>query len=292
MSANTFSGAQSAPFKSNPALSGAKVTLPRVMRSEWRKFFSLRSTMILLMIAGGLMLLGSVGVMLLIGGPDNSGLGDMDMLTINNVATGGLQIASLLLACAVIVLVAGEYGSHTAVSTFSAVPRRWPVYLSRMINMGVLAWVFGFVAHLVCGLLVMAVGSASGYAVTFEMGDFLVNAAITGVYMLFMAWLGLGLSTILRSTAGAIMVLVAIYYIIAGVLALIGGFGNADWVIWLTKHLPLLALSALRPMDESMVGAGIESPFPPQGEAWITLAVWVIIPLAFGWWSNQRRAVR
>jgi len=101
-----------------------RVTFPRVVRSEWVKFRSLRSSWALLAsAAAGMMAIGAV-----IGYTTGKNFAGLDAE--DSAASGALQgfrLATLLMGVLGVLLVTGEYGTGSIRSTLAAVPRRLPV---------------------------------------------------------------------------------------------------------------------------------------------------------------------
>nr|BFE76901.1 hypothetical protein GCM10020092_102020 [Actinoplanes digitatis] len=136
----------------------AGVTQARVIRSEWIKFWSLRSTTVTLATAVALL----VGIGLLaagmlgsgdIGGP-GPGPGNLGPVA---ASLAGLTFAQLAFGTLGVLFMASEYGTGMIRSSLTAVPRRLPVLWGKIA-------VFGGVV-LVVGLAAAAIAFTGGQAV-------------------------------------------------------------------------------------------------------------------------------
>src|SRR5687767_7558368 len=110
---------------------GQRVTLPRVVRMEWIKFWTLRSTVytlaitVLLLIGFGAIISGVIGSG---EGPDANDFGDA-----TSVSLGGVTFASLAVATLGVLMSAGEYATGTIRATLAAVPARLPVLWAKVV---------------------------------------------------------------------------------------------------------------------------------------------------------------
>ncbi|MFJ8948062.1 hypothetical protein ACIRG4_33285 [Streptomyces sp. NPDC102395] len=119
-----------------------KVTGVRVLRAEWAKFWSLRSSWVILAIAVVLLIaLGAIasatyspGTVGQDGPPGpGSGSGEQDAVSL---ALLGVTFASLAVGVLGVLLSAGEYTTGMIRSTLTAVPRRLPVLWSKAAVVG------------------------------------------------------------------------------------------------------------------------------------------------------------
>lgn len=289
-----------------PAIGNARVNFPGILRSEWRKLFSLRSTWILSLIGAGIVVIFAAFMPLIIGFVTMAEAGteasDMDMpsAATQQFAGSGLMIGGLLWACAVIVSVAGEYSSHSAVSTLSAVPTRWPAYVAKAVATGIVGFLGGVIFHLLSSLVVVLVFALFGIDAEFGGASAFGEAALSGVYILVLTWMAVGLAALLRSTAGSIVILAVFVYLVTSVVQGFMAFVDQDWLIWIGNHLPTEAVDQLRP-SRSALFAGADTGGVDMGglgtgiaawDSWLTTAVWALVPLGLGSWAFQRRGVR
>jgi hypothetical protein len=215
-----------------------KVTQSRVMRSEWIKFWSLRSTTVTLAAAVTLF----VGVGLLAaslstdpgapgGGP---GGGPVD------TSLAGVNLGQLVLGTLGVLFMASEYTTGMIRSSLAAVPTRLPMLWAKvLVFTGVtfpLSLASAFVAFL-GGQAIIGDGGAS-------LSDPGVIRAVIGsaVYLTGAGLLGLGLGAVLRSTAAAISTFFGVMFLLQGVSVLLL---PDSWQNTVGPYLPSEAGSAI-----------------------------------------------
>jgi ABC-2 type transport system permease protein len=202
-----------------------KVTGPRVLRAEWAKFWSLRSSWITLGVAVALLIaLGAIASATYSpdataqGGPPGPGSGEQDAVSL---ALLGVTFASLAVGVLGVLLSAGEYTTGMIRSTLTAVPRRLPVLWSKAAVIGPVILVLttlGALAAFQLGTL-----GLDGEKIALSLGDdgVLRSLAGAGLYLALVAVAGVALGMLLRSSAGAIAVLVGVLLILPGLASLL-----------------------------------------------------------------------
>ncbi|MEU5322214.1 ABC transporter permease [Streptomyces sp. NPDC021056] len=204
-----------------------KVTGPRVLRSEWAKFWSLRSSWITLGVAVVLLILfGAIASYTYSsdapasGGPGGPGSSSSDSTAVS-LALTGVTFASLAVGVLGVLLSAGEYSTGMIRSTLTAVPRRLPVLWSKAAVIGPIALVLTSIGALAAFLL--GTPGLDGEKIALSLGDdgVLRSLAGAGVYLGMVAVFGVALGTLIRSSAGAIASLVGILLILPGLATLL-----------------------------------------------------------------------
>jgi len=201
-----------------------KVTGLRVLRSEWAKFWSLRSSWITLGVAVFLLVLfGAIASYTYspgaaTGGPPGGASGDS---TAVSLALTGVTFASLAVGVLGVLLAAGEYSTGMIRSTLAAVPRRLPVLWSKAAVIGPIALVLTSIGALAAFLL--GAPGLDGEKIALSLGDdgVLRSLAGAGVYLGLVAVFGVALGVLIRSSAGAIAALVGILLILPGLASLL-----------------------------------------------------------------------
>ncbi|WP_200304755.1 ABC transporter permease [Streptomyces adelaidensis] len=203
-----------------------KVTGIRVLRSEWAKFWSLRSSWITLGVAVFLLVLfGAIASFTYSadatagGGPaPGGGSGDSDAVSL---ALTGVTFASLAVGVLGVLLAAGEYGTGMIRSTLAAVPRRLPVLWSKAAVIGPIVLVLTVIGALAAFQL--GTPGLDGEKIALSLGDdgVLRSLAGAGVYLSLVAVFGVALGMLIRSSAGAIAVLVGTLLILPGLASLL-----------------------------------------------------------------------
>lgn len=224
-----------------------RVTFPRVVRSEWIKFRTLRSpgwTLSIgatLMIGFGVLMALSFSVAVAGGVGDEVGdelgvvLGPDTGLGLGVVAsTFGIHLGQLAVATLGVLIVSGEYSTGMIRSTFVAVPKRLPVLWAKAIVFAVVAFVVGVLATLATFLAtgpILAAGEMGSSLGNQEVQRILVGA---GLYLAAVGVLSMGLGAIVRNAAGGIGAAVALLVVLPGLITLIPG----EWVQQVTPFLP------------------------------------------------------
>lgn len=276
----TTSRAGSAPTGSG------RVGLGRVVRAEWTKLASLRSTWFLLVLV---VVLG-VGLATVAGWasaqaieataagtpPPGGPPGGLGTEALGASILASTTLATLLLGVLGALTMSGEYSSGTITATLTAVPRRWPALAAKALLLVLVTALVGLVVSVAGFLLGELLLPASS---TLALGDPGVWPAVlaTAASMVATALLGLGLATVLRSTAGAITVLVALTFIGPPLLGLVPW----DWVQTATDHIPGTAAGS--------IGLYAGDPVLSTTAAVLTLVGWALVPLLAGLVALQRR---
>lgn len=256
-------------------MSAHEVSYPKVVRSEWIKFRSLRSSWLVLVAA----FVGLIALALVIGyntGKNWTGLDPED--AVPSGALQGYYLGQLLIGVLGVLFVSGEYTTGMIRSTLAAVPRRTPVVLAK-------ATVFGSVA-----LVTMVVGSVlaflgaqlflSHYGHGFSLGDPTAVRVVlgTGLYLALIGLLGGALGWIVRSTPGGITALVALLLVVPVVLEVFPG----TWPKTVGQYLPGEAGS-------SFVSSLHADPSLSPGAGLLTVLAWVVLAYAAGVLLLRRR---
>lgn len=212
------------------------VTPRRVVRSEWLKLTTLRSTTITFAAAFAAM----VGLSLLVSWATVGEWADMTReeradVTVEGTVLSGRLLAQLAIGVVGAMAITGEYATGMIRATLAAVPRRLPVMWAKL----------GVYAAVTLALMLVASFAAffAGNAVLAERWDFhlsdpgvLRSVFGAAISLTAICLLGTALGFILRNTAGAISTLVGILM----VLPLLGQYRPA-----VGHYLPTGAIGSL-----------------------------------------------
>ncbi|MEU0407917.1 ABC transporter permease [Streptomyces griseorubiginosus] len=204
----------------------------RVLRSEWAKLWSLRSTWITLTL--GLMFLLVFG--LIISLQFNAGNLDSDFDTSKAVDLSlfGIPFAQLALGVLGVLVMAGEYSTGMIRSTLAAVPRRLPVLWSKAGLYGLLAMVVGTVGALVAFLVGSQIVSGTSAAQSLTDSGVVRCLLGAGLYLGLIGVTCIALGALLRSVAGGISVLVGVFVLAPGLTRLL----PSSWQDNVGSYLP------------------------------------------------------
>ena len=214
-----------------------KVTGRRVLRSEWAKLWSLRSTWITLGL--GLLFLLAFGTiaafryksMLNSGQPMDPDFADA---TSYSLSLFGVRFSLIALGVLGVLTASGEYTTGMIRSTLAAVPRRLPVLWSKAAIFGLVAFVAAAAGALAAFLIGNGVLSGTAKVMSLSDAGVLRGLLGAGVYLALVAVIGVALGTLLRSTAGGISALVGTFLLVPGLKSLL----PASWQTHLTPYLP------------------------------------------------------
>jgi hypothetical protein len=145
-----------------PTDSHLKVTARRVLRSEWAKLWSLRSTWITLGL--GLLFLLAFGTIAALRYKSTLNSGqpmdpDFADATAYSLALFGVPFSLIALGVLGVLTASGEYTSGMIRSTLAAVPRRLPVLWSKAVVYGVIGVALGTVLRSTAGGISALVGT-------------------------------------------------------------------------------------------------------------------------------------
>lgn len=240
MTTTTAAHSTAQPTSLLPPVSVRPVSQGRVLRSEFIKFRTLRSTLIVL----GLTVVAIVGIGLLIAAVTNSNFASLhagERAHFNAVdrVLAGSHIAELTVGVLGVLLISGEYSTGMIRATFGAVPARLPVLWAKLI-------VFASMVFLVC-LVSSFVAFLGGEALLTSHGVALSSPgalrAVVGValYLTVVGVLGVAFGFIIRNTAGGIAALFAMLLVLPGLSNLL----PSSWQDTIVPYYPSNAGQAL-----------------------------------------------
>ncbi len=251
-----------------------------VIRSEWTKFKSVRSTTWALLAT--LVLVLAIGA--LATGTEASRwqhLSLVDRLTFDptRLSLTGLLFGQLAIGVLGVLVVSAEYSTGLIRATLAAVPNRPLVLASKAIVFGLVSLVVSLVVVFVAFFMGQAILSSSP-APQATIGDPGVVRAIIGgaLYLTVLGLLALGLATMIRHTAGAISAFVGVLLILPLIVAALPTSISND-------------IGRFLPAD---IGHAIISVSPPahQFSAWVGFGIlcgYTAVALVVGGWLMSRR---
>ncbi|WP_405009596.1 ABC transporter permease [Kitasatospora sp. NBC_01539] len=257
-----------------------RVTGRRVLRAEWAKLWSLRSTWITL----GLALLFVVAFGIIASAHYKSRITSGERLdrdfadaTAVQLSLFGTNFGQLALGVLGVLVTAGEYSTGMIRSTLAAVPRRLPVLWSKAAVYGVVALLTGTVGAFAAFLVGSGIVSGTPAALTISDPGVVRSLLGAGLYLGLVGVIGAALGALLRSVAGGISVLVAVLMLIPGLIGLL----PSSWQDDISPYLPSAAGQAAFALHHS---AGTLT--PAAGLA--VLVGWTALALAGAAWRLVR----
>ncbi|MHA7304394.1 ABC transporter permease [Arthrobacter sp. TMN-49] len=223
MSTTTISAPQRA--------AGSSLNFAGVLRSEWIKFRSLTSTRLLLIftfvaVVGVAAIVAWVQAMMLEGvmqsttgapGAPAVSLAEAQQMMgfyLYAIPNAGLPIGVLILGALSVLLISSEFGTGMIRSTMTAVPKRLPAFFAKAVVLVVVSYLLTLVAATASTLVAMPIFNAYGLEVNFGTEGVLHSILMGGLYVAGVSLMGLSLGTLLRSSAGGILVLMALLFLL------------------------------------------------------------------------------
>jgi ABC-2 type transport system permease protein len=229
---------------SDPIARGNVVVHPvnqvRVIRSEWTKLRSLRSTVYSLLAAFVIVI--ALGILISAaraGHLDQESISDRLSFDATATSLSGVFLAQLAIGVLGVLFMTGEYSTGMNRATFAAVPRRLPVLWAKAIVYAVVAVVLMLIAVFVAfigGQAAFKNKTIDGKLIEAHLSQPGVTRAVIGaaLYLTVVGLLGLAFGALLRNTAGAIATLFGVLLI----LPLIVHFLPGSWSDKIDKYLP------------------------------------------------------
>ncbi|MGC0405177.1 ABC-2 type transport system permease protein [Streptomyces sp. SAI-126] len=255
-----------------------RVTGWHVLRSEWAKLWSLRSTWITLTL--GLLFLLVFG--LIISWQFNAGNLDSDFETSKAVdlALFGVPFAQLALGVLGVLVMAGEYSTGMIRSTLAAVPRRLPVLWSKAALYGLVAMLVASAGAFVAFLVGSQIVSGTSAAQSLSDAGVLRSLLGAGLYLGLIGVISIGLGALLRSVAGGISVLVGVFVLLPGLTSLL----PSSWEDNVSPYLPSNA-------GESIFALTHDSTTLSPGAGLVVFLGWTVLTLAAAAYRLKRNDV-
>lgn len=202
--------------------SDERVTLPRVIRSEWTKLWTLRSTRWSLLLA----FIAQAGLGPLIAVIEMarwSHLTLQDRLTINPIdhSLGGWHLAQLAVAILGVMTITGEYHTGMIRSSLVAAPKRLPVLWAKLLVFSAVVLVLMLIAAFIGFLGGQAIFTQHHVNVALSAPHALRSVFGAALYTTATGALCVALGTIVRRTAGGIALFVGVFFVLPGLVEIL-----------------------------------------------------------------------
>lgn len=214
-------------------VSGSPLSFGGLLRSEWIKLRTVRSTIwsyaTVVVISLGLALLMSSTLNL--DGVQVSPSEEANWII--QVSTFGILFGQLVVAVLGVLSISGEYSTGMVRSSLTAVPRRLPVLAAKAIVLFVCTYVVGLVSVVGSYLVAAPIMAGKEISVALTDPDLFLPLLSAALYLALVAVFALGLGTVLRSSAGGIAAALGVILLLPSVLTLI----PATWAFDLLPYL-------------------------------------------------------
>jgi hypothetical protein len=254
-------------------------TLWHVLKSEWTKFWSVRSTPWTLLI----LFVATVGFSMLASWGTSTNLSKMSpvdraQLDVVYTAMAGIALGQLAIAVLGALIVTTEYSTGGIKATLTAVPNRMRVLLAKGIVLAVVAFVVGLLTTFAAFFVSMPFWTSKHLEA--HLGDPGVLRAVIGaaLYIVASGLFGFALGALLRHTAGAITAAVGLLFVVPPLMGLLPG----HWGHTISKYFTSNAGSHVSSVVQV---PGTVSPWV----GYLTITIWWVVPLIAGAWLMQTR---
>ncbi|MFF5938803.1 ABC transporter permease [Streptomyces sp. NPDC012508] len=252
-----------------------RVTPARVLRSEWHKLWTVRSTWITVLTSVAFLL----GVGILMGATYTSDGGDSDVDTVV-LTLYGSQLGAICLAVLGILVTAGEYATGLIRASLTAVPHRTPVLCAKATVFTAAVFTVSFVTALVTFLTAQIFLSDTDQAASLTDDGVLAAIAGNAAGVTLLGLVALGLGATLRSVPGGIGAFVGGVLILPEVLGML----PYDAMETAITYFPTQAAGALGSADPMPHAAS-------PGGALLALCLWAAAALIVPAMLLKRRDV-
>src|SRR6516164_2945712 len=228
-----------APVVARPAL---KVTQGRVLRSEFTKFRTLRSTMYTLLTALVLMI-GLGALFSALTASQYHAYNAADRASFNPVtpSLSGVMFAVVAFGVLGVLVTSGEYSTGMIRSSLTAVPRRLPVLWGKLAVFAGVIFPVSLIASFISFFLGQVLLNSQHIGVSIAASGALRSVIGAALYITVAGMIGVTLGALFRNTAAGIATFAAVFFVIPPLASL----------------LPLSVSSHLTPYLPSNAGAAL-----------------------------------
>jgi ABC-type transport system involved in multi-copper enzyme maturation permease subunit len=215
---------------------------PDLLRSEWTKLRSVRSTYWTLF-AAALSMVGLATLLSAVYVNRYDRVSNARRATFHPVAfsLSGIFLAQLAIGVLGVLIITAEYSSGSIRSTFTAVPQRRAVLVAKAAVFAAVTAVVGVGASFAAFFVGQAILSGKGIGA--QIGDPGALRAVVGagLYLAVLGLLALGLGALIHHSAGAIAAVFGLVFVLPGIVAAL----PSSWDKAISPYLPSNAGQAI-----------------------------------------------
>jgi len=254
-----------------------------ILRSEWIKLWSLRSTWwcygvtLVLTVGIGALLASAMSVSAPASVDDIAQAGFQTQAV--QAATVGLGFSTLATAVLGVLAIAGEYSTGQIRSTFAAVPNRVVALLGKLLVFMVATFAVAVVTLALCAAATLPLLTAAGLPVDLADPDYWLCLLAGAGYVALLGGVALLVGAIVKVPAGGIMIVVALILVLPQALTIAGVLAQQTWLLDVNTFLPSNLGSAMSayPTGADMAGMGSDAISLDPWQAAAALAAWVVV---------------
>jgi ABC-2 type transport system permease protein len=267
---------------------GGNTNFGRVLRSEFIKFSSVPSTLVLVLctvlVMVGFAALNAWAIGTFFEAAANnpemgSAAGEVEGAA-DSVAAGGVIFAQLIVGSLAVLVMSSEYATGMARATYAAVPKRHPVFLAKALLVAFVAFLVAAVSILIAFVVIKPITTNYGIPLDFASEGFQRSLWLSAVYVAAIGLIGFSLGSLLRNSAGGIVTLAGLTFVLPIAFSLLPGEFWAKAI----RFIPDAAYSNLLAAQTA----------PDALEKWqsaLVLGAWVLVPLTVAGIVAQRRDI-
>jgi len=291
---STLTATSPAPGAAHPTTSPYRLTFAHILRSEWIKFWTLRSTIWTL--ASTVVVMAGISFLAVFftaraadnqvgrnnGGPDMGSI-----LHDPSIVLGGTGMAQLAIAVLGVLVITGEYSTGMIRSTLTAVPRRLSALWAKALVLTVVAAVTAVVSIAVSWAVTLPTLRANHAAL--DLGDSETQRILLGgvLYIVGIALLSFAIGALLRHSAAALATVLGLLLVVENVFRSIPAafFRNVSPFLPSTAGQQITATQAtIDSMRESSTATVLGA-----WQGYGVMMLWVVVLLAAGAVLLRRR---
>jgi len=249
---------------------GGRVTFVHLLRSEWIKFWSIRSTWWVL----GVLVVVIIGFGLAWAGTESTAAPSARGATVHasDAASLAVSFGQLVMAILAVLIITNEYGSGEIRTSLIAAPDRLRLLMAKALMVLGVGFVVPFVSVYAAELCAWPLIQSFAVDNRFT-GDGITVALGAALAVALVALTAFGIAALVRNAAGAIGIVTALVLVLPPVFALL----PAKWLFTVGTYLIGNVASGLFALPSQVDAAkGVYS----FGESLGITALWVVVPLA------------
>ena len=236
-----------------------RIAGPGLLRSEWIKLVTVRSTYwTLLITVAGMVAFGALLTAAYVRHYGSASAASRASFDPAAYSLSGFFLAQLAIGVLGVVVITSEYTTGSIRSTFTAAPQRASVLAAKAAVFGAVAAVTGVASSFAAFFTGQAILARKGLAAHLSDPAAFRSVLGAGLYLAVLGLLALGLGTLIRRAAGAIAAVIGLVIVLP---VLVQGL-PASWQAAITRYLPSAAGQAIIGHTKFTPSAPLLSPWP------------------------------
>ena len=253
--------------------------MTRLLRSEFRKAFSVKLWWGMLLGSMALAALGVIGTILTAGGTRTE-LPPLNFEATQHAVFASAAGADIFALVVGIILITTEYRHYTSRPTFLTEPRRGHVIVAKVVVAAVIGLIYA--AATVATTVAISVPWFAAKGVTIEWSKFGIPTILIGAFAVvaIYAVLGLGIGVLVRNQISAVIGALAYLFVVEGLISIL------PYVKDVYQYLPGAAAAAVLQASRNPNATLLN-----QWQGGLVLVGWGVLFAVLGWLVSIRRDV-